>query len=179
MTLSGLFFEFAYIGLFSFGGGFATIPFLHRLIENIPTITAQDLTHIIALAEMTPGAVGVNMATYTGYMTGNVVGGLVATLGLILPSFILVSVLIRLWQRIHKKPLVKSAFNAIKASVCGLLAGVGITLTFACFTTVVSLSHLCLKIVLLTILTAAVMRWRPSPIYYILGMGVVGMLLRL
>ena len=81
-----LFLEFFKIGLFAVGGGLATIPFLHQLAEKYTWFTVETLVDMIAISESTPGAMGVNMATYTGFTTAGIPGSLVATLGLVLPS---------------------------------------------------------------------------------------------
>ena len=86
-----LFLEFFKIGLFAVGGGLATIPFLHQLAEKYTWFTVETLVDMIAISESTPGAMGVNMATYTGFTTAGIPGSLVATLGLVLPSIVIIS----------------------------------------------------------------------------------------
>ena len=113
MSIGILFLRFAYIGLMAFGGGLACIPFLSHLVDELPFMTQSDLANIVALAEMTPGAVVVNMATYTGFMIAGVVGGIVATAGLILPSVLIVGCLSRLWERTKRLPVVLSVFAAV------------------------------------------------------------------
>ncbi|MEG1863284.1 MAG: chromate transporter, partial [Oscillospiraceae bacterium] len=88
-----LFYEFFKIGLFTFGGGLATIPFLQDLSQKTGWFTLSQLTDFIAISESTPGPVAVNMATYTGYEVAGILGGFVATLGLIFPAFILISLM--------------------------------------------------------------------------------------
>lgn len=84
--LLNLFLEFFKIGLFAVGGGLATIPFLHQLAEKYTWFTVQTLVDMIAISESTPGAMGVNMSTYTGFTTAGIPGALTATFALILPS---------------------------------------------------------------------------------------------
>ena len=88
-----LFLEFFKIGLFAVGGGLATIPFLHQLAEKYTWFTVETLVDMIAISESTPGAMGVNMATYTGFTTAGIPGSLVATLGLVLPSIAIIIVI--------------------------------------------------------------------------------------
>ena len=83
-----LFFEFFKTGLFAVGGGMATLPFLEDMSERTGWFTAAQLADLIAVSESTPGPIGVNMATYVGFTTGGVVGGVVASLGLVMPSLI-------------------------------------------------------------------------------------------
>lgn len=93
MILLRLFYEFFKTGLFSVGGGMATIPFLQHMGETTGWFTNQDLTTMIAVSESTPGPLGVNMATYVGYQTAGVPGALVATLGVITPGAILILII--------------------------------------------------------------------------------------
>ena len=84
------FYEFFKTGLFALGGGLATIPFLTEMMNKYHWFTADMLTDMIAVSESTPGAIGINMATYTGYHINGVLGGIVATLGLVAPSIIVI-----------------------------------------------------------------------------------------
>ena len=90
MILLRLFFEFAKTGLFAVGGGLATIPFLQDLGARTGWFSAADLSTMIAVSESTPGPIGVNMATYVGFLTGGVPGAVTATVGLIAPSVIVI-----------------------------------------------------------------------------------------
>lgn len=117
-----LFFEFFKIGLFAIGGGLATIPFLHQLAAQYTWFTVETLVDMIAISESTPGAMGVNMATYTGFTTAGVAGSLVATLGLVLPSIIIIIVIAQFLKKFSDSPLVKSIFYALKPAVAALIA---------------------------------------------------------
>ena len=85
-----LFWEFFKTGLFSVGGGLATLPFLSRMSNRFGWFTQEDLGNMLAVSESTPGPIGVNMATYVGNLTGGIVGGLVTTMALILPSYLVI-----------------------------------------------------------------------------------------
>ncbi len=174
MTFLILFFKFFYIGLFAVGGGFAIIPFLQDLVDEAHWISQNDLSNIIALAEMTPGAVGVNMATYTGFALIGVLGGIVATLGLITPSIITVGLISRFWQKTKTLPPVISVFNAVKAAVIGLLGSVFMTLFLLIFqdenTFVLDIRKIGLFIA--TFCTA--FYFKINPILYIILLGVIG-----
>ena len=85
-----LFFEFFKIGLFAVGGGLATIPFLFDLTKRFDWFSTQDLVSMIALSESTPGPLGVNMATFAGFQTTGVLGGIIATVGLGLPALFVI-----------------------------------------------------------------------------------------
>ena len=88
-----LFFEFFKIGLLAFGGGLATVPFLYDLSYGYTWFSPQELTDMIAVSESTPGPIGVNMATYAGFKAAGIMGGLIATFGLLLPSLIIILLL--------------------------------------------------------------------------------------
>ena len=90
MIYINLIIEFFKIGLFSFGGGYATIPFLYHISETFKWYTFEELTQMIALASVTPGPIGINVATYAGLKTGGIFGALLATISEMLPSLIMI-----------------------------------------------------------------------------------------
>ncbi|MGN1062990.1 MAG: chromate transporter [Alphaproteobacteria bacterium] len=115
-------------GLFAFGGGLAIIPFLNNMIDTYHWFTQEDLTTLIALAEMTPGAIGINMATYAGFLSGGCSGAVIATAGLVTPSVILVSLFSKIWEKIKDYPVILSVFSGIKMVVAGLITAIFLTL---------------------------------------------------
>ena len=104
MILIRLFFEFFKAGLFAIGGGLATLPFLQEISQSTGWFTQQDLLDLIAISESTPGAIGVNAATYAGFHTYGLVGGIVATLGLIAPSIIIIILVSKVLERVTELP---------------------------------------------------------------------------
>ena len=90
MIYAKLFWEFFKTGLFAMGGGMATLPFLYDISDRTGWFTHQNLADMIAVSESTPGPIGVNMATYSGYLTAGFPGSVIATLGLITPSIIVI-----------------------------------------------------------------------------------------
>ena len=116
-----LFFEFCKVGLFSVGGGLATIPFLTELGNRTGWFTAGQMADMIAVSESTPGPMGINMATYVGYTTGGVPGGVVATLGLIFPSIIIILVISAFLQRFRQSKVVDSVFYGLRAASAALI----------------------------------------------------------
>lgn len=117
-----LFVEFFQIGLFAVGGGPATIPFLMDLASRHDWYTRGDVASMLAVSESTPGPIGINMATYAGYHASGFLGGLAATLSLVLPSLIVIILIARLLENFNENPYVKSAFWAIRPAVTGLIA---------------------------------------------------------
>ncbi len=117
-----LFYEFFKIGLFSIGGGLATLPFLYKLAERRPDwLTLQTIADMIAVSESTPGPIGINMATYAGYQVAGIFGGIIATLGEVAPSIIIIVIIAKFLAEFDKNPLVKHAFYGLRAAVVGLI----------------------------------------------------------
>ena len=121
-----LFLQFFHIGLFSFGGGYATLPFLYHIAENQGWYTVNQLTDMIAISSITPGPVGVNVATFAGFATSGILGALVATASVVLPSYIIVIIISKALEQFETNKNVRAAIYALKPAGCGLLAAVGV-----------------------------------------------------
>lgn len=122
MRLFWLFVEFFKVGLFSIGGGLATIPFLYDLASRRPDwFTSQDVADMIAISESTPGPIGVNMATYAGYNTAGVPGGIIATLGLVAPAIIIIFIVAKILDKFKDNKYVKAAFYGLRPASVGLI----------------------------------------------------------
>lgn len=121
MILLRLFFEFFKTGLFALGGGMATVPFLFDISARTGWYTANELANMIAVGESTPGPIGVNMATYVGFETAGIPGCIIATLGLITPSVIIIIIIASLLSKFSEKPVVKTVFVYLRPAVMGLL----------------------------------------------------------
>lgn len=128
MIYLNLFLHFFYIGLFSFGGGYATLPFLYHLAEIKQWFTVQQLSDMIAIASITPGPVGINVATFAGFTTTGILGALIATTSIILPSFILILIISGILEQYKTNKYVQSVIYVLKPVGCGLLASVGINM---------------------------------------------------
>ena len=122
-----LFYEFFKVGLFSIGGGMATIPFLYDLAEKTQWITNADVSNMIAIAESTAGALAVNMATYAGYLTAGILGGIIATLGLVTPSIIIILIIARLLSEFSENKYVKSAFFGLRPASLAMIGAAGVS----------------------------------------------------
>ena len=122
-----LFVEFFKVGLFAVGGGAATIPFLSKMSEATGWFTKTDLANMIALSESSPGPIGVNMSTYVGYLTGEQIGlqwigAVVASLGLVTPSVIIILIISGILNRFKDSILVKNIFYGLRPASTGLIA---------------------------------------------------------
>lgn len=130
-----LFWEFFKAGLFAIGGGMATIPFLYDISDKTHWFSHTDLANMIAVGESTPGPIGVNMATYVGFVTGMQDGGVVmailgavtATVGLVTPSVIVILIVAAILKSFRNNPYVERAFYGLRPASTGLIAAAGLT----------------------------------------------------
>lgn len=116
-----LFLAFFKIGLFSFGGGYAMIPLIQNEIQSHGWLTASQFAEVIAIAEMTPGPIAVNAATFVGFKNAGILGGLVATAGVTLPSLLLILLLARFFFKFQKQPLNRQIFYGLRPVIVGLV----------------------------------------------------------
>ena len=159
MVFLRLFFEFFKTGLFAVGGGMATIPFLYDIAEATGWFTAEDVANMVAVGESTPGPIGVNMATYVGFVTGNglaglpgaLLGALLATLGLITPSVIIILIIASFLKTFRDSKYVNNAFYGLRPASTGLIAAAGLA---------VVLSNLFFQDALAEGLSFAVINWK-------------------
>ena len=128
MIFLQLFFEFFKTGLFVFGGGLATIPFLQEISEKTGWFTVQQLMDMIAISEATPGPIGVNMATYVGYTVAGIPGGIIATLGLITPNVVIACLIAKLLHKFKDNPYIESAFYGLRPASLALICGAGLAI---------------------------------------------------
>lgn len=137
-----LYWEFFKTGLFSVGGGMATVPFIQNMGASFDWFTPAQLADIIAVAESTPGAFGINMATHVGYSVGlaqggaplwGVLGGLIASLGLITPSIIVILIVARVLEKFRKNRYVEAAFYGLRPASVGMIAAAGLSIVLMSF----------------------------------------------
>ena len=184
-----LFFEFFKTGLFAVGGGMATLPFLYDMSARHPDwFTTAQLADMIAVSESTPGPIGVNMATYVGFHTAGILGGLVATLGLVAPSVIIILIIARVLKQFRENTYVDAAFYGLRPCSVGLIAAAGLLVVkIALFdfdayalsgeiADLFKLKALILAAVLLVLTRAVKATKKLHPIVFILGSAVVGVL---
>ena len=121
-----LFTTFFKLGLFTFGGGYAMIPTLKEIVvENKKWLTNDEMLEVLAIAETTPGPIAINMATFIGYKQGKVLGSFLATLGVVLPSLIIIYIVSLIFDQFISNPYVAAAFVGIKACVAFLIIKAG------------------------------------------------------
>lgn len=165
-----LFLQFFHIGVFSFGGGYATLPFLYDIAEKYHWYTTKQLTDMLAISSITPGPVGVNVATFAGFATSGILGAIVATTAIILPSYIIVTIVYKILDRFKKNRGIKGALRAIKPAGCALLSAVGIKLLFT------SNLHLLGTLLLISFIIISFKR-KQDPLFYLGVSAVIGLIL--
>lgn len=166
-----LFLEFFKIGLFSFGGGYATIPFLYHISQTYHWFSPSDLEKMIAVASITPGPVGINMATYSGMQSGGVLGSLIATTSIILPALFIVILISKILKKFKENFIVKSAVYGLKPAACGLLSAVAIDLIKNNL-----VSGLSIGIFVVFLLLS--FKIKKDPIFYLAATGLIGLVLK-
>lgn len=125
MTLLRLFWEYFKTGLFSVGGGLATLPFIYDISDKTGWFTHAQIADMIAVAESTPGPIGINMATYVGFTTAGIPGALIATLGIVTPPITIILIIARFLQRFRESTLVDQAFYGLRPASAALIAAAG------------------------------------------------------
>ena len=189
MLLLTLFFEFFKTGLFAVGGGMATLPFLYDMSARHPDwFTTAQLADMIAVSESTPGPIGMNMATYVGFRTAGVLGGLVATLGLAAPSVIIILIVARVLKQFRENRYVDAAFYGLRPCSVGLIAAAGLLVVkialfdFDAYAAsgaigdLFNVKALILAAVLLVLTRAVKATKKLHPIFFILGSALAGVL---
>lgn len=185
MILLKLWWEFFKIGLFSVGGGMATLPFLYDMTDRTGWFTYDQIADMLAVSESTPGPIGINMATYTGFTTAGMPGSIVATLGVITPGIIIVLLIIAVLERFRKNKYVEAAFYGIRPASAGLIAAAGVLVAEIALFNVDADSiagFFDVKALILAAVLVVLTRWvKPTkklhPVVFIAASAVVGILL--
>ena len=129
MTYLNLFFVFFKVGLFSFGGGYAILPLMqHEVVDINKWISFKEFMDIVAVSQITPGPISINLATHVGYRIGEPLGSTIATTSVVLPSIIIVSLIVIFLKRFSKLPVVQRIFKSLRVTIVGLILAAGIAL---------------------------------------------------
>ena len=178
MVFLQLFYTFFKIGLFGFGGGYAMLSMIQgEVVTRYGWLTSQEFTDIVAISQMTPGPIGINSATYVGFTaTGSVWGSIIATLAVVLPSFILMLAISKFFLKYQKHPAVAAVFSGLRPGVVGLLAAAALVLmngeNFGTDT-----YQIVVSILLFAATFVASHRFKVNPILLIVLCGVAGFFL--
>lgn len=192
MIFLKLFFSFFKTGLFAIGGGMATIPFLYEMADTMGWFTRDDLANMIAVSESTPGPIGVNMATYVGFITGSKVAGIptaifgaiTATLGLITPAVIIILVVASFLKNFRENKQLNNAFYGLRPASTGLIAAAGISVAVTVlFPEAFSLASFNFKGAVLAVILLALTNVKHlkklHPIVFIAASAVVGIIFKM
>ena len=183
MILLQLFYEFFITGLFSIGGGLAALPFLYKIAEKYDWFDAELLPNMVAISESTPGPIGINMATYAGFHASGLLGALVATIALALPSFLIIICVSGPLTRVKDHHITKSILYTLRPAVTGLIAVscwevVRITLVQLPATNIFSMFQW-LSIAVFCVVWFLYHKFKAHPIFYIIGCAAIGIILKL
>ncbi len=135
-TLLRLYWEFFKTGLFAVGGGMATLPFLKDIGETTGWYTYSDLMNMLAVSESTPGPIGINMATYVGFTVGGVPGAVIATIGEVTPSIIVILIVAAMLKKFRDSKYVQNAFYGLRPASTGLIGAACVSVMFEVLTCV-------------------------------------------
>lgn len=174
--------SFFKVGMFTIGGGYAMLPLIQQEIELYGWISTQEFIDILAIAEMTPGPIAVNTATFVGYRTGGVAGSLVATTAVALPSLIIILLLAGFLEKYQEHPVMKSVFAGLRPAVAGLIGAAALFIisntlfTINAGSGVAGLPDL-RALAIATVVFILVRYFKADPIKIIIGSGLAGLLL--
>ena len=175
-----LLWSFIQIGLFSIGGGYASLPLIeHQVVDVHGWLTASQLTDIVTISQMTPGPIALNAATFVGTRIGGLPGAIVATLGCVLPSCIIVLALAWVYTKYKDLGLLRGILAGLRAAVVALTASAGLTILISALFVNDVLPHALSDVdgiaVVLFVLSLVILRkWKPDPILVMVGSGVIG-----
>ncbi len=178
-----LLWSFFQIGLFSIGGGYAAMPLIqHQVVDVHPWLTMTQFADIMAIAEMTPGPIAINSATFVGIQVAGLPGAIIATLGCVLPSCVIVMTLAYIYYRFRGVTMMQGVLAGLRPAVIAMIASAGLSLIILSFygqrTLPEDLSGINVISVLLFGTALFILRkWKVNPIYVMAGTGIAGVLL--
>ncbi|HHV97563.1 MAG TPA: chromate transporter [Clostridiaceae bacterium] len=180
MTLLKLFWSFFQIGMFSFGGGMAAIPLIQNQIVNLHHwLTLTEFTDLITIAEMTPGPIAINSATFVGIRIAGIPGAVVATIGCVLPSCIIVSILAWIYFKFKELTAIQGILSGLRPAIVSLIASAGLSVFMLAvwgeggFSTNPQSINL-VSVLLFAVALFVLRKWKLNPIYVMLGSGIIG-----
>ncbi len=178
-----LLWSFFQIGLFSIGGGYAAMPLIQSQVVDVHSwLTMAQFADIMTIAEMTPGPIAINSATFVGIQVAGIPGAIIATIGCILPSCVIVVTFAYIYYRFRGLKMVQGVLAGLRPAVVAMIASAGITLVIMSFygerVLPVDLSRInIISVIIFTIAFLALRKWKVNPVYVMTGAGVAGVLL--
>ena len=187
MTLLQLMFEFFKTGLFSVGGGLATLPFLYEMSDRHPQwFSHSDIADMIAISESTPGAIGINMSTYAGYRAAGIPGGLLASFALALPCVVIILIIARFLAKFRRNRLVEGAFYGLRPASIAMISVAGLNVVRVALVDVTALTSgaglggffVWKAVALAVLIFVGLRKLKWSPIAFIAISAVVGIIFK-
>lgn len=179
-----VFFEFFKVGLFTFGGGLASIPFLYDISDRLAWFSYEQVANAIAIGGSTPGAVGVNYCTYLGYMSAGPLGAVLGAVGFVAPSIIIVLIICRFINKFRDNKYVNAAFYGLRAASVALIAAALISViklallnipAFQSSGSILALFNIP-NIILATVVFFVLKKWNPHPVFALGACAVIGII---
>jgi len=176
-----LFWSFFQIGLFSFGGGYAALPLIqNQVVEINHWLTLTEFTDLITISQMTPGPIAINSSTFVGTRIAGFGGAIVSTIGCILPSCIIVLALAYFYYKYRNLSMVNGILGGLRPAVVALIASAGLTILIVAFygNNVITLNISDINFVAVGLFALSLIvlrRFKPNPIYVMIGSGIIGM----
>lgn len=175
-----IFWSFFQIGLFSFGGGYAAMPLIQNQVVDINGwLTMQEFADVITVSQMTPGPIAINSATFVGIRIAGILGAIVATIGCILPSCIIVLILSYLYYKYRGFSTVEGILNGLRPAVIAMIGSAGFSLAILAFGQGKGLGQVenidVVSIIIFGIALLILRKWKVNPIVVMLGAGIIGL----
>ena len=183
MVYLELLWSFIQIGLFSIGGGYEAMPLIqHQVVDLHPWLTMNQFADIMTISEMTPGPIAINCATFVGIQVAGIPGAIVATVGCVLPSCIIVLLLAVVYYRFRGLSLVQGVLKGLRPAVVAMIASAGLSLLILAVygQRTIPAEPLNLDWIAVAVFAVAffvLRKWKPNPVWVMLGSGVVGAVL--
>lgn len=180
-----LLFSFFQVGLFSIGGGYAALPLIQaQVVNKHHWLSMSEFTDLITISQMTPGPIAINSATFVGNQVAGIGGSVVATLGCVLPSFIIVLILAYIYYRFKDISIVQGILGGLRPAVVALIASAGISIIVTAFwgeqgfsTRLADLNYVAIG--LFAVSLVILRKFKPNPVFVMLGCGIIGMVIYL
>lgn len=178
MQLLYLFFTFFKIGLFSIGGGLATLPFLYELAAKSDWLSLSDISNLIAISESTPGPLGINMATYVGYIQSGILGALITPLGEIMPSVIIIIILAGCLKKFRQSAVFSDIFYGLRPASVAMISVAGLSIVKMAFFGETFSRFFWQGGILAVIIYIALKKFKLHPFWYIAFSAIVGIIFK-
>lgn len=180
MIFLKLFWSFFQIGMFSIGGGMAAMPLIQNQVVDLHNwLTMTEFTDLITIAEMTPGPIAINSATFVGIRIAGLPGAIIATIGCVFPSCVIVSFLAWVYYKYKDLTVIQGVLSGLRPAVVALIASAGLSIFILAIWgengfSINSESIDYISLLLFGIAVFILRKWKPNPIFIILGSGVIG-----